>query len=642
MTPARFFFEDFELRLDSGELFRDGSPVTTLQPQPAKLLELLASRSGEVVSREEIRQLVWGESFVDFDASLNFCVKQLRRALGDSATSSHYIETLPRRGYRFLRPVRTAAGTNGNGVTVPAADPEVEAVPAPPPAWPAARPRWPLLTGISVTAAALVVLVFLIASRFPVSPEHPRLAVFPLVCRKAGPADPKICGGVTEALTAELTRKLPREVEVIAPTSILAYQGSHKSERKIGAELGATYLLTGDVDASGGHLRIGARLAAADGKPLWHQEGVATELMEAPLVYGEIVRGVAGALRLPLPAVDGPAAKPRADAYEAYLRGIYLQRQRDYDEAVASLQEATLLDDRFARAFAALARARVGRERPPQEDGPASLAAARKSLELDPLLPEGHLALGDVFFRDHIDWERAGAEYRQAVALAPGDAETHYAYGTYLVALGRYDEALASVERARELDPASMAVNSDYAWFLYLARRYDDAIRQAHDTLKLLDITQGSLPAVAQYGRMWSAWVIVHSSWKKGDEPMAVSALKDRLRTIGQGAATEHIQSLQKLMEWRMGFLGEMARKGGPAIVGLAAASSVGGHLDAAFDALEQECRKGGDEFLFTYVAVEPVFDPLHGDPRFARIVDCTGIPHDSPAYQALQAKKRP
>ncbi|MFL6231762.1 MAG: transcriptional regulator, partial [Thermoanaerobaculia bacterium] len=135
--------------------------MATLQPQPARVLELLARRSGEVVSREEIRETVWGESFVDFDASLNFCIKQIRRALGDSATAPTYIETLPRRGYRFLLPVQTLAGTNGQGAPVP--------VPAPLPSRPA--PRWPLRTGISAAALALVALVFLIANRFPLSPE---------------------------------------------------------------------------------------------------------------------------------------------------------------------------------------------------------------------------------------------------------------------------------------------------------------------------------------------------------------------------------------------------------------------------------------------------------------------------------------
>ena len=627
-SPSRLFFDDFELRLDSGELLRDGSPVTALQPQPARLLELLANRSGEVVGREEIRQLVWGESFVDFDASLNFCVKQIRRALGDSASAPRYIETLPRRGYRFLRPVRIEEGTNGNGHPVPEAPP-------PPRAF---QRRWPLLTGISATAAALTLLVLLIASRFPSASQKARLAVFPLACHGTGPADRQVCGGVTEALTAELTRELSREVEVIAPTSVLAYEGSHKSVREIGDELEAAYLLTGEVDPSGGHLRIDARLTAADREALWHQEGLTVEPAEAPLVYGEIVRGVAGALRLPLPAATAPAARPRPEAYEAYLRGIYLSRQKNFDDAVASLQEATLLDDRFARAYAALARARVEQGRPPREDSPASLAAARKALELDPLLAEGHLALGDVLFRDLLDRQRAGAEYRRAVALAPGDAATHYAYATYLAALGRHDEAIAAIERARELDPASMAIDSDYAWFLYLARHYDEAIRQARDALRLLDMTQGSLPAVAQYGRSWAYWVLIHGSLHKGDEQTAVDMIRERMRALGEEAAAERLRSLPEILGWRVQYV---ARKAPENSYGMAAVNATAGRIGEALGYLERQCRNGGEGVMFNFVAVEPVFDPLHGDPRFARIVDCTGLPPDAPIRRTLQLETR-
>ncbi len=625
-SPSRLFFDGFELRLDSGELLRDGSPVTTLQPQPVRVLALLAGRSGEVVGREEIRQLVWGEAFVDFDASLNFCVKQIRRALGDSATAPRYIETLPRRGYRFLRPVRMEEGTNGSGLSVPEA-------PLPPQVSP---PRWPLLTGISATIAALVLLVVLIASRFPAAPQGARLAVFPLACRDTDLAGRQVCGGVTEALTAELTRELPREVRVIAPTSVLVYQGSHKSVKEIGDELRATYRLTGTVDPSGGNLRIDARLTTADGESLWHQEGLVAEPAVAPLVYGEIVRGVAGALRLPLPAVATPAAKPQPAAYEAYLRGIYLYRQRNFDAAVASLQEATLLDDRFARAYAALSRARVQQGHPPQEDGPASLAAARKALALDPLLAEGHLALGDVLFWDLLDRQLAGAEYRRAVALAPGAAETHYAYATYLAALGRHDEALAAVRRARELDPASMMIASDYSWFLYLARRYDEAISQARDTLKLLDMTQSSLPAAAQYGRSWANWVLVQGALKRGDTQEAMERIKKRMRERGEGAAMERLRSLPELLSWLLEYIN---RKAPGLSYTLAQYSATAGRTEEALGYLERECRNGGEGIMFNFVAVEPVFDPLHGNPRFARIVDCTGLPKDAPVRQTLGMK---
>ena len=159
----RLVFDDFELRLDSGELFQGGGPVK-LQPQPARVLEVLASRSGEVVSREEIRQLVWGDAFVDLDASLNFCVKEIRRALGDSATSPRFVETVPRRGYRFLMPVRT--DEDSRKLPLPATSP-----PSPPSskAW-----RWPGLGAAGMAVGLLILLTFLLGSRLQLPREEPR------------------------------------------------------------------------------------------------------------------------------------------------------------------------------------------------------------------------------------------------------------------------------------------------------------------------------------------------------------------------------------------------------------------------------------------------------------------------------------
>ncbi|MFL6231761.1 MAG: winged helix-turn-helix domain-containing protein [Thermoanaerobaculia bacterium] len=626
-SPSRLFFDDFELRLDSGELLRDGSPVATLQPQPARVLALLAGRSGEVVGREEIRELVWGESFVDFDASLNFCVKQIRRALGDSATSPRYLETLPRRGYRFLRPVRIEEGTNGNGAAVP--------LPLPlPPAKPAG---WRLLTGAAITAAALVLLVVvLIASRFPAGPAHPRLAVFPLDCRSAIPTERQICGGVTEALTAELTRLFPKELEVISSTSPLVYQGTRKSPLDVGRELGATHLITGTVDTSGGQLRIEARLATTRGRELW-RDSFKVELMDAPGVYEQIARELARELELPLPPAARADAKPSREASEAYLRGVYFLKQWKYPEAVKNLEEAVLLAPRFAPAYAALARARVEIENPSHEDAPASKASAERALELDPRLPEAHLAMASVLFKDLLDRERAGAEYRQALVLDPGNAYILHEYAVYLVSLGRFDEAIAHVNRARELDPASMAVQSDLAWFLYLARRYDEAVREAQSTLKLLPLTQGTLPPVAQYGRSWTYWVLIHGSLRRGDEATALKAFKERITELGEGAAAQRIRSAREMVDWRVQYItGKLRDKPGNSY-GLAAVNAAAGRTDEALDYLEQLCRNGGEGIMFNFVAVEPVFDPLRGDPRFARVVDCTRIPHDSPAYRALR-----
>lgn len=629
-SPQWLRFDKFELRLDSGELYRGGVPVA-LQPQPARVLELLASRSGELVGREEIRQLVWGESFVDFDASLNFCIKQIRRALDDSATSPRYIETVPRRGYRFLRPVQAGPEPEPDIVQ----EPIRELAPAP------LHRRWPRLAGALFILAAMVLLVFLIASRFESTAPNRRLVIFPLTCQSAEPADRQVCGGVTEALTAEITRRFPNDLEVIASTSPLVYQKTGESPQRVARKLGATHLVTGTVASQGERLRITARLATAGGRDLWHTS-FESELMDAPSLYGQIARKLAGALKLPLSSETAETAvKPSKEATEAYLRGIYLLGQWKFDEAVKSLEEAVLLAPRFAPAYAALAMARTDQGRPPQEDAPASLAAARQALQLDPRLPEAHLAMANVLFKDLVDWGRAGAEFRQALVLNPGRADSLHAYASYLAALGRYDEAIAYVNRARELDPASMGVRSDVAWFLYLARRYDEAIRQARSTLTLLEMTRGSLPAVAQYGQSWAYHVLVYGSLKKGDDQTVLDTVKEKMRALGQGEAAARIGSVPELLEWRRQFILK-ALQGKPGnSYGLAAVSSSVGRVDEALGFLEQACRNGGEGMMFNYVAVEPVFDPLRGDPRFARIVDCTRLPRDAPAWKDVGLKPR-
>jgi DNA-binding winged helix-turn-helix (wHTH) protein/TolB-like protein len=640
--PTLLAFDEFEFRLDSGELFREGSLVTQLQPQPARLLELLASRTGEVVGREEIRQSVWGDSFVDFDASLNFCVKQLRRALGDSATSPRYIETLPRRGYRFLRPVRSGLepeviAPSPTAQVVPEAILEARPVPERASTLRALMARWRLLTGLAATVAALILLVILIASRSDFPPQHSRLSVFPLACH-GGSGSPEICGGITQALTDEITRRLPRDLEVIGPTSSLVSQKSGASAQDIGNKLGATHLLTGAVETSGGRLRLTARLATTAGKKLW-QHSFDGELMDAQGIYEQIAQRVASTLNVPLPAAPAAKVRPSQEASEAFLKGTYLRHKWDFPGATKALTDATLLDPSYAPAYAELALARTELGDRPQDDAPASRAAALRALQLDPRLPEAHLAMANVLFKDLQDWDGAGAEYQQASLLGPGNAEILHGYANYLVALGRYDEALKYVQRARQLDPAAMEVVSDYAWFLFLAGRDKEAIQQAQSTLELAKMTQASIPPIADYGSSWAYHVLLFASLRLGDERTAFSAALRELRDIGRGAEAARLRSMHDFLEWRHKVVADLAAHSPGNSYFWAQTAAVSGRLGEALDALEQDCRNGGEGALFNYVAVEPLFEKLHGDPRFAKIVDCTRLPKDAPARLALQAK---
>ncbi len=479
MSPSLLLFDDFELRPDSGELFKEGTPVK-LQPQPARVLAILASRPGEVVEREEIRQLVWGDSFLDFDANLNFCIKQIRQALGDSATAPRFIETLPRRGYRFLMPVNEEAP--------PAAAP-------PPP-----RPETRKTVLIPLLSVLLLAVILLLGIR---------------------PGDTSLPGSQT--MREEATPSSP-------------------------------------------------------------------------------------------------------EANEAYLRGRYLLDQ-DPVEAAASLQKAVLLDPTFAPAYAALARALDGVEKPLCPDTPAIDAAARRAIALDPDLAEAHLALAHSLFHCHLDWEEAGREFQKALALDPGEAETYYLQAFYLSSLGLHDRAIDSARKARELDPDSMVLGSDFVYILYLGRRYDEAIQQAWKALDLISISRES-PAQMKVYRDWTLWVLFHSALKIGDKATAVKAARDIVESSEEGQKAPVIRTPEDFLRWHESWLRRMKATR----IDRIAMTYVGlGRYDEALDAMEANCRTRRS-FMLLFTAAEPTFDPLRGDPRFERILDCIKLPAGAPA----------
>jgi DNA-binding winged helix-turn-helix (wHTH) protein/Tfp pilus assembly protein PilF len=483
--PQRLLFEGFELRLDSGELLRTGSPVR-LQPKPAKILEILACRSGEVVHREEIRQLVWGDSHVDFDASLNFCIKEIRRALGDSATSPRFVETVPRRGYRFLKPVTVAF--DGEPLAAPAA------VPLPPPLPPRPAPRRSRLLTLFGILGLLLLLTLLVGSR------------------------------------------------------------------------------------------------AAGKRP-------------------------------------GAGTKP-SPASESYLRGIYLLQHEQIEPATAAFEEAVLLDPGFAPAYAALAQARL--KVPATADLAATEAAARHALALDPDLAEGHLVLGHILLFHDRDWAGAGRELREALALAPGSADAHHEYSLYLAALGRNAEAIAAVRRARELDPGSMLVGSDYAWYFYLDHQYAEAIRQGRITLGLYPLSAATAPKEAQMAKFFVNETLLNSAWALGDPETARGAAKTMLEIMQLPQAAEQLRGAREFWQGREQRIQETLKKM-PLDPLLRAKNATSlGERDRALDLLTRQCAPQG--LWMPFAAVEPVLDPLHSDPRWSQVLDCLKLPADAPA----------
>ena len=613
--PPRLLFGDFELQLDSGELRRTGSPVK-LQPQPAKILEILARRSGEVVSREEIRRLVWGDSYVDSDASLNFCIKVIRRALGDSATRPSFIETVPRRGYRFLKPVK---------LVPEAGEPSAKLAPPIPPTQ--MRLRRSRLGTVSASLALLVLLTLLVGSRIGQVAARPRLAVLPLGCRGQEPADRQVCGGLTDALTVELTRQLSREIDVIAPFTAQAYAGRKLPEIERGLQ--ANEILTGEASPSAQGLRLNVALArSGGGEKLWSRN-FEVELQDAPLVYGQVAREVARALKLSPPAIRPARPKPAPAAYEVYLRGVSYRHQMQYEEAAIAFQKATDLDSGFAPAWAELALCRVRIRAPVAE----TETAAHRALALDPDLAESHVAVAQVLFRHNLDWEGAGREYRRALALNPGSANAYSAYSFYLMALGRPTEAIAAVRRARELNPASMELGAAFAWYLYLDRRYLDAIREIPATLELYSLNAAVTTDGAKRAKNSALDTLLNCALKLGDRDTALKAVRGIEEIFSGPQRAAGLRTVDAFWPLREQRLREQGRKGIADSYSQAKNALMLGDRNRALDLLTSDCTP--EAWAAPYAAVEPLFDPLQSDPRWSQVLDCLKLPAAAPARQA-------
>lgn len=456
-----------------------------LAPQPFRILALLASRAGEPVTREEIRREVWGEgTYVDFERGLNFAVSQIRAALEDDAQSPRFIQTLPRRGYRFIAPVERA------GAAQPI--PETEARPPSPPS-PARLSLWGL---VALLGIALVVAVVAWRRRdAPPVLEGPRLmvAVLPFEDLSAGPPQEYWGDALTGELIAQLGRLRPERLGVIARTSVMTYKGVRRDAGEIARELGVDYLLEGSVRRSGERVRITAQLIQArDGTQLW-AETYERDRRGAFDVQAQVGAEVARALALELlpEAVDrSRAADP--EAWDAYLQGRYLANQGGRDDlarGVGLFERAIARDPGFAPAHAALADVFHGQVMsgalPPRDGYPRAKAAARQALDLDPGLAEAHAVLAAVSFWYDWDWPAAERSFRRALELNPSLPAAHHDYGFFLVARGRAEEGLAEVEQARRLDPLSPRANIDVGWAYISARRYDDAIAQSRRTLEL-------------------------------------------------------------------------------------------------------------------------------------------------------------
>ena len=508
---AKYLFGPFELRTRTRELYKHGVKLK-LRPQAYQVLALLLEHSGECVTREELQKRVWpSDTFVDFENGVNTAIKQLRASLSDSAAEPRYIETLPKLGYRMIVAVEFEAGSKGEraaeakeesaGAT---ASNEVSASP------PAARPisstkrLWFTAAAVSVLGIACLV-AFLKWPRAPLIPQPAApaarimVAVLPFKNLTGDDTQDYFSDGLTEEMIAQLGRLDPKELGVIARTSVMHYQHSSEKVDQIGSELDVQYVLEGSVRRDSQKVRINAELIEVDGqRQLWAQQ-YDRELTNLLVVQAEIAREISDSIQQTLGSpqhsepIRTPTLTPQAyQAYDLCLKGLYFWNKRTgqgLQQAIVYFQQAIAIDPNYAPAFAGLSNTYALMPgymlAPAAEYMPKAREAAVRALQTDDELPEAHVALALILENYDWDWNSAEKEYRRAIELNPNYATAHHWYAEFLTWQGRFDEALRESESARRLDPLSLIIAADRGAILYFARQYDRSIEQFQNVLEM-------------------------------------------------------------------------------------------------------------------------------------------------------------
>ncbi len=663
-------FGVFELRPATLELYK-GAIRLKLRPQACRVLELLAENSGEVVSRDQLRQKLWPEQpYVDFEHGLNTTVKELRGVLNDSAAEPRFIETLPRIGYRMIVPVAVEEGSGRHPVI---ADPAAAAPASVSGASAAAAAIEPVASGVSegksarnsavataasppqksnramwwiaaVVAAAIIVASLYIAWRrsssahetasAPASAASSKqmLAVLPFENLTGDASQEYFSDGLTEEMIGQLGRLDPPRLGVIGRNSVMRYKTNHEPTSQIGHELGVSYLLEGSVRRDAEKIRVSAELIqVGNGASVWSRE-YDRQLEDVLALQSEIAHEIAGEIHVALDAPNpaaAAAAQPQTaasrEAYDLYLRGLYFwneRGQKNIERATDYFQQAVAKDPGSARAYAALANsyALVSGYAgvPPKDLLKKADDAARRAVQLDGNLAEAHVARALVAQDCDWDWATAESEYRRAIELDPNYATAHHWYGEYLGLMGRFDESRLEFQRARELDPLSLIIQADEGITLYYARDYDGAIRQLRAVLDMDPAfpRTGPLPfAYIRQSRNADAYAWLESKKWAGAEPWyrATEAYLDA-RTGKTNEAHAALDNLLRMNERRQIDPLYLAY----AYVGL-------GDNGKAFAWLEK--ARDTHSLSLTALKVDPIYDPLRGDARFTQLLRDMNFP---------------
>ncbi len=468
-----------------------------LERQPMDLLILFVQRQGQLVTREEIVEKLWGKDvFVDVDRSINAAVRKIRSALKDDPEHPRFLETVIGRGYRFTGEVELIGGSTSNGGPPAVSSRPTSPSPVPPHAnWPRNRA---LLGTVVVVVLGMAVWGWLRwRGSAHANGSHIRsIAVLPLVNLSGDVSQDYIADGMTDELITELAKI--GSLRVISRTSIVRYQGTRLPLTQIAKELRVDAIVEGSVVRSGDRVRITAQLIeAANDRHLW-AESYERDLRDVLAVQEEVASAIARQVNVAVTPTENNRpivpAMVNSQAHEAYLRGLFFWNKWTEDglrKSVDYFQQAIEADPKYALAYAGLANAYIVMGDfgvgvlPPHEANDAAEKAALKAIDLDESLAEAHAALAMSRFRSDGDLNGVEVEFKRSLELSPGAATTHHWYSHYLLAVGRSEEAIAEGKRAYDLSPVDPEMGTHLQFLSLFLHRYDEVLERGRQNLEL-------------------------------------------------------------------------------------------------------------------------------------------------------------
>jgi TolB-like protein/DNA-binding winged helix-turn-helix (wHTH) protein len=649
--------------LDPGErLLHRNADRVELPPRAFDTLLALVSSNGHLLEKDDLMRMVWGDTVVE-ESNLSQVVYLLRKALRDGENGERYIQTVPKRGYRFVALVQEIEAdsrhdptsisdpisstfvseilepsfvNSGHSASATEADPDGAPIPATPthielPAAPATNRR----SAFAILAVALVLASLTAAAWkdgvFNGAPTQIRsIAVLPLQNLSNDPNQEYFVDGMTDELITDLAQI--RALKVVSKTSVMRYKGTRTPLPQIGRNLKVDAIVEGSVLRSGDHVRITAQLIrTATDRHIW-AAAYDGDLKDVLSLQARVAAAITNEVKLNLTAEESGRFRSQGssnpEAFDLYLRGRYAWNQRNLESfktAIGFFHQAIEKDPNFALAYAGLADSRLllvlfG-------DNPAQLSeakdAAEKALAIDPTLAEAHTSLAAVLVLHDWDWQGAEREFQRAIELNPNCAQAHHWYGNLLLGPeGRHDEAIAELLRAQELDPLSLIISADVGFGYYLAGKYDPALQTYQ---KVLAMDPNFVP-VHYYLSKYYEQTGAYDLWLKeivADENL--SGQSARAEFVQQHYARGGFSAVMNALASPGQFTGQSKRKDfSNASCSAAGANLWLGRTSTALDELDT-CYRGAP-LTFIYLKVDPAWAKLHAEPRYQALLRRMGL----------------